>query len=102
MQPIESMAAACREGWQDYLDHPRAVNAIMHGLNPDMDLQTFAEAAAAQKPLIETDQTKAAGLGCMTLDRWKTLEGQLVDLGVINGSVDAGRCFINPDGHNGK
>ena len=57
MQPIESMAAACREGSRDSLDHPRAVNAVMHDLNPDMDLQTFAE-AAAQKPLIATDRPK--------------------------------------------
>ena len=38
----------------------------------------------------------------MTLDRWKTLDEQLVNLGVIDGSVDAGQCFINPDGQNGK
>jgi NitT/TauT family transport system substrate-binding protein len=93
---VKSMAAACREGWQDYLDHPDPINAIMHKLNSDMDLQTFAEAAEAQKPLIETDQTKAAGLGTMTLDRWKTLEGQLVNLGVIDNSVDPNQCFINP------
>ncbi len=61
-----------------------------------MDMQTFTEAAAAQKPLIETDQTKAAGLGTMTLDRWKTLAGQLIDLGVIGGSVNPGQCFVNP------
>jgi NitT/TauT family transport system substrate-binding protein len=93
---VKSMAAACREGWRAYLDDPDPVNGVMHGLNPDMDLQTFGEAAAAQKPLIETDQTRAAGLGTMRMDRWKTLAGQLVDLGVIDGSVDPQGCFVNP------
>ena len=58
--------------------------------------QTFAEAAAAQKPLIETDQTRAAGLGTMTGDRWKDLADQLVKLGVIDSSVDPQQCFVNP------
>jgi NitT/TauT family transport system substrate-binding protein len=89
---VKSMAAACREGWRDYLDHPDPVNTVMHGLNPDMDLQTFAEAAAAQKPLIETD----AGLGTMTFDRWKTLEAQLENLGVIQSPVNPTECFTNP------
>jgi NitT/TauT family transport system substrate-binding protein len=93
---VKSMAAACREGWRDYLDHPDPVNAVMNNLNPDMDLQTFAEAAEAQKPLIEDKQTQSAGLGTMTADRWKALAGQLVDLEVIDGSVDPGGCFVNP------
>jgi len=95
-EEVKSMAAACREGWRDYLDHPGPVNAIMHDLNPDMDEQTFGEGAVAQKPLIETDQTRAAGLGTMTIDRWKTLAGQLTDLGVIDASVDPQSCFVNP------
>jgi NitT/TauT family transport system substrate-binding protein len=93
---VKAMVEACREGWRDYLDHPDPVNAVMHGLNTDMDLQTFGEAAAAEKPLIETDETRKSGLGTMTLDRWKALAGQLVDLGVIDGSVDPQGCFVNP------
>src|SRR5579872_257165 len=85
---VKAMAAACREGWRDYLDHPDPINAVMHGLNADMDLQTFGEAAAAQKPLIETDETKTTGLGTMTQQRWKDLASQLVKLGVIDESVD--------------
>jgi NitT/TauT family transport system substrate-binding protein len=93
---VKAMVEACREGWRDYLDHPDPVNAVMHGLNTDMDLQTFGEAAAAEKPLIETDETRKSGLGTMTADRWKALAGQLVDLGVIDRSVDPNGCFVNP------
>jgi NitT/TauT family transport system substrate-binding protein len=95
-EEVTAMAAACREGWTDYLAHPDPINAIMHGLNADMDEQTFAEGAVAQKPLIETDETNANGLGSMTLLRWKSLEAQLTDLGVIDSYVDPKQCFINP------
>jgi len=89
---VQAMVAACREGWRAYLDDPNPANAAMHGLNPDMDLQTFAEAAAAQKPLIQTDKP----LGTMTADRWNALAAQLVDLGVIDNSVHGQDCFVNP------
>jgi len=39
---------------------PRA-NAIMEQSNPTMDAETFTNAAAAQKSLIETDETKKLG-----------------------------------------
>jgi NitT/TauT family transport system substrate-binding protein len=93
---VRAMAAACREGWQAYLDDPAPANALMHQLNSDMDPQTFAEAAEAQKPLIQTDQTKTAGLGTMTADRWNQLTKQLADLGVIGSGVKGEDCFVNP------
>ncbi|MGA3067380.1 MAG: ABC transporter substrate-binding protein [Tepidisphaeraceae bacterium] len=93
---VKSMAAACREGWRAYLDDPAPANAAMHDLNSDMDPQTFTEAAAAQKPLIETEQTKTAGLGAMNARRWDDLAKQLTDLGVIDSSVKGEDCFVNP------
>jgi NitT/TauT family transport system substrate-binding protein len=93
---VKAMVAACREGWRDYLDHPDPINAVMNRLNPDMDIQTFGEAAAAQKPLIENAQTKASGLGTMSLDRWSDLEHQLDEIGTLDGPVDPKACFVNP------
>jgi NitT/TauT family transport system substrate-binding protein len=95
-QRVKSMAAACREGWQKYLDDPKSTNAAMNAINPDMDLQTFAEAADAQKPLIQTEETKKSGLGTMTESRWNELAKQLTDLGVIDSSVKGSDCFVNP------
>jgi len=93
---VKSMAAACREGWRDYLDNPYPYNTTMYGLNADMDMATYAAAANAQKPLIDTDETKIAGLGIMNLQRWKDLAGQLAGLGVIDSSLDPSQCFVNP------
>ena len=55
----------------------------MAKLNPSMSAESFAGAAAAQKPLIETAETKTRGLGTMTRARWVTLAQQLATLGVV-------------------
>ncbi len=89
------MVAACRAGWQTYLENPSAANNEMGTLNREMDERTFTEAAAAQKPLIETEETKKNGLGSMTVERWKTLGQQLLDLKQIEKLPPAEECFVN-------
>jgi NitT/TauT family transport system substrate-binding protein len=88
-----AMVEAVREGWQSYLASPTATNANMHGVNPSMDLATFAEVAEAQKPWIQTADTATNGLGTMTAARWDTLIAQLKDLGDISQPMNAAECF---------
>jgi NitT/TauT family transport system substrate-binding protein len=90
-----AMAEACRAGWRAYLDDPAPANQLMSTLNTDMDLDTFTQGAAAQKPLIETDETKALGLGGMTAARWSALAQQLLDLGVLKNAPPAESCFVD-------
>jgi NitT/TauT family transport system substrate-binding protein len=87
-QIVKSMIDAVREGWQAYLTDPTKANEYMGGLNPTMDAQTFKDSAAAQKPLIESADTKRVGLGAMTPDRWQMLVQQLVELKVIEKRMD--------------
>jgi NitT/TauT family transport system substrate-binding protein len=87
-QIVKSMIDAVREGWQAYLADPTKANEYMGGLNPTMDAQTFKDSAAAQKPLIESADTKRVGLGTMTPDRWQMLVQQLVELKVIEKRMD--------------
>jgi NitT/TauT family transport system substrate-binding protein len=94
---VKSMVTACRAGWRAYLDDPKPANAMMGRLNKDMDAAIFTAAAEAQKPLIETVETKKAGLGTMTAARWETLAKQLVDLKVIEKPIAAKECFVNAD-----
>ena len=93
---VKNVAAGLKDGWAAYLADPTKANEAMAKLNPEMDIDTFAAAAAAQKPLIETAETKDAGLGCMNDDRWKTLGKQLVDLGVITSAASPGECYVRP------
>jgi NitT/TauT family transport system substrate-binding protein len=95
-QIIKAMNDSLREGWMNYLKDPTPANQAMGQLNKTMDQATFAAAADAQKPLIESDETKKSGIGVMTQDRWKTLVQQLVDLRIIEKPVPAEECFVNP------
>ena len=72
-----------------------ATNQLMHGLNPTMNLATFSEAAAIQKPLILGENPSAQAIGRMELARWRTLAEQLRDLGLIS-RVEPEAAFVNP------
>ena len=88
---VQAVVRAVRKGWDDYLLDPTATNAMMQKLNPSMDAETFRLSAEVQKPLIKTSQP----LGSMSEERWKTLAGQLVDLGVIKSAPKASNLFVN-------
>lgn len=85
-QVVRAFVRASREGWQSYQADPGPANAVMVKLNPTMDAATFAEVAAVQRPFVEgpeSQQPKPA-LGAMQRERWQTLIGQVVDLGLID------------------
>jgi NitT/TauT family transport system substrate-binding protein len=84
----QKMVNAVREGWRAYLDNAGPVNAKMHALNPTMEMDSYNEIAAAQKPLIEANP-----LGKMTKERWETLVSQLKELGDIAKAPGAGECY---------
>ena len=94
---VKAMVMACREGWRAYLADPAAANAEMGKLNKDMDAKTFADAAKAQAPLIETDETRKGVLGMMTAQRWALLGQQLVSLKVIDKAPPPEACFVDVD-----
>jgi NitT/TauT family transport system substrate-binding protein len=95
-ETVRAFVAASAEGWRRYLDDPTAANTVMAKLNTAMDAETFAAAAAAQKPLIETDETKKAGLGVMSEARWAKLAADLVELGIVAKAPLPTECFA-PD-----
>jgi NitT/TauT family transport system substrate-binding protein len=86
-QRVAAFVKAAQAGWAQYLANPSAANEAMHKLNTSMDLETFAEAAEAQKPLIETAETKANGLGSMSKARWNDLRETLAALDFLKKPV---------------
>ncbi len=95
MPLVRAFVAASTEGWRAYLADPKPANVVMQKLNTAMDAETFAAAAEAQKPLIETAETAKSGLGVMTEPRWTTLATQLTELGVVPKAPAASECFVN-------
>ncbi len=88
------IVTSVRDAWTKYLADPKPTNEFMQKLNPTMDTQTFADSAEAQKPLIETEETKTNGIGSMTMKRWADLIDQLADLKVIEKKPEAKDCFV--------
>lgn len=93
---VRSFVDASRDGWTAYNADPKPTNVVMGKLNAAMDPATFAEAAAAQRPLTESADTRAHGLGAMTRDRWETLGKQLVDLGIIDKEPSVSEYLVLP------
>jgi NitT/TauT family transport system substrate-binding protein len=91
----KSFVLATREGWRNYLDHPQATNALLGKLNASLDQATLSAALEAQRPLIETDESKQHGLGSMQRARWQTLADQLLDLKVIDQPALVDDLFVN-------
>jgi NitT/TauT family transport system substrate-binding protein len=94
---VADFVAALREGWRAYLDDPAPANALMGGLNQEMDAETFRLGAAAQAPLIENEFTKRHGIGAMSLERWTELAAQLGTLGLLDGTPKPAECFAEID-----
>jgi len=90
---IKEFVLATREGWRAYLDHPQGTNALLGKLNSALDAATLSAAAEAQRPLIETDETKQRGLGSMQQARWQTLADQLLDLKFLDKPVSVADSF---------
>ncbi len=80
---VRAFVEASREGWREYLNNPGPANQVMGKLNTSMDAETFTAAAEAQEPLVESEDTRAHGLGTMSRQRWETIGQQLVELGII-------------------
>jgi NitT/TauT family transport system substrate-binding protein len=90
---VKEFVLATREGWRDYLDHPQVTNALLGKLNAALDAATLNAAAEAQRPLIETEETKQRGLGSMQQARWQTLSDQLLDLKFLDKPVSVADSF---------
>jgi NitT/TauT family transport system substrate-binding protein len=90
---VRAFVDATREGWRDYLANPGPTNALLGRLNSAMDAATLAASAEAQKPLIETEETRAAGIGSMTRARWEQLGSQLLELQIIDKAPAVNELF---------
>ncbi len=93
-EQVRAVVKLVGDGWRHYLDDPTSANATMRKLNPAMDEETFRTSAVAQKPLIETAETEAIGLGGMTIERWQALVGQLVSLRQVESAPNPRDCFV--------
>ena len=92
---VQKFVSASADGWRTYLADPRPTNRVLGKLNPSMDAATLAAASTAQKPLIETAETRKRGLGTMSQERWETLSKQLLELKLIERTPNVNELFAS-------
>lgn len=95
---VAAVIAALTAGWQSYLADPLPINTVMASLNRDMSEAVMAKSAALLPSFLESDDTRANGLGHMDPARWAQLGAQLVELGDLTAPVDTTAAFVNLGG----
>ena len=80
---VRKMVTASIQGWQRYVQDPAAANRLLSRQNNEMNLDILDYGAQQLRPLCVTDEVPIERLGQMTLDRWRTLAQQLVDVGAL-------------------
>lgn len=92
---VRKMVKACTWGWRAYLAHPARTNEKIHELNKAMTPAALEYGAKSLLPMCLKDGSDAS-VGAMTLERWKTLVDQMVEVGAIEaGAVQAEQVFTN-------
>ncbi|MCC3372668.1 ABC transporter substrate-binding protein [Cohnella sp. REN36] len=90
---VEAVVQASQKGWSYYLDNYKSVNPFIQTYNKDMTIEAMNYEAEQETPFILNDETKANGIGYMTLDRWKTVQDQLLQIGGLKGEQDVSKAF---------
>ncbi len=93
---VEAFVRATKQGWIRYLANPQKYNPAIVALNPSMTLEAMNIAADLERTLI-VPTSGEAGIGQMTMDRWRSLEQQLVDTKVIPVSMSIEEAFFTAD-----
>jgi NitT/TauT family transport system substrate-binding protein len=98
---VRKMVAATVAGWARYLEDPGATNALIHRLNPQMDMDILDYGAQAVKPLVlagevfkDAKAVQPPAIGWMTRRRWQELADQIVWCGQLKpDEVDVDKAF---------
>ena len=83
------------KGWRDYLNDPTAAHAAIAKLNPALNAEwmQFTWQALRDGHFVAGDDPSGAQIGRMDADRWETMYKQLLDLKVIDKTIDPATAY---------
>lgn len=91
---VRKMVQASVRGWQKYLSEPAETNKYIQQQNPEMSQEILSFGVEALKPLCLPDAMSADKLGQMTMERWRQLAEQLVEVEALKpDAVDPSQAF---------
>ena len=91
---IDRMVRASKKGWTQYLQDSTKTDQHIHSLNEEMGLDILAFGAETLQQLCLPDGMSTEQLGRMTSERWQLLRNQLIEIELIDESVDANAAFL--------
>jgi len=92
---VERLIRACRRGWITYLEQPERTNQLLQSLNPELPAEVAQQGALAMRTLCLPEGFSADQLGTMTLERWRELAEQMVEVGLVQ-HADWQHVFYQP------
>ncbi|MCP4816993.1 MAG: ABC transporter substrate-binding protein [Planctomycetaceae bacterium] len=90
---VAKVVRASRRGWQDYLADPKTINAYIHKVNPEMDMESLQFGVEAIQPLCLPENMPPTELGVMSLERWQALSNQLKEIDWLDAQLDPATAF---------
>src|SRR5271170_3541869 len=92
---VGRFVAASLQGWRDYLNDSTAAHATIIKLNPALNTQWmgFTWNALRDGHFVTGDDPSGAQIGRMDADRWETMYKQLLDLKVIDKTIDPATAY---------
>jgi len=92
---VGKFVRASLKGWRDYLNDPTAAHTAIAKLNPALNAEwmQFTWQALRDGHFVAGDDPSGAQLGRMVPDRWETMYKQLLDLKVVDQSVDPATAY---------
>ena len=88
-QQVAAVVQAVQKGWRDYLADPHRVHERIRGINPQQEIAALDFGFEALKPLCLPPDMSPSQLGIMDPARWKKLNDQLIELGLLPAGHDA-------------
>jgi len=90
---VRAVVQASQKGWSYYLDNYESVNPFIQTYNKDMTVEAMNYEAQQEAPFILNDETKAEGIGHMTLERWNAVQEQMIQVGGLKAEQDVSQAF---------
>jgi NitT/TauT family transport system substrate-binding protein len=93
---VQRFVDATIKGWASYLHgDPAPANALIQKQNPEMSDAKLAYAIDVMKQygIVETPETKALGIGCMSDARWKKFYDEMSGAGAMPAGTDVKRAY---------
>ena len=91
---IEKIVRASQKGWIHYLKDATKTNEHIHSLNKEMGSAILAFGAKTLQSLCLPDELSEDQLGKMTLERWTQLRDQLIEIELIDDTVNPVDAFL--------